>query len=93
MNLVQKFKLLLAARRAEKTIKEAYMSKGLKTTEFWLTVITNLQVLAEAFKGSIDPKTAAIIIASLNAVYAVARSLVKLSGASSPETPTAPPAA
>ena len=50
---------------------------GYATTEFWLTVITNLITVVGALEGVINPETMAIILAVLNGVYGILRSLVK----------------
>jgi len=53
------------------------MKDGIRTTEFWLTVVSQLMTLAGALNGIIDPKTAAIISAVLTGVYSVLRTLAK----------------
>lgn len=58
-------------------IKGAYMKDGWKTSEFWLVVLSNSITLVETFKGTIDPKTAAIIITSLTAVFNIVRGFTK----------------
>lgn len=79
MNLIQKIKLLLKVKEpAENIIKEVSNVKdGYKTTEFWLTIISNLITVTGAVQGVIDPKTAAIILAVLNGVYNLVRGIVK----------------
>ena len=88
MSLIKNLALIWKNRKAIKTasnavdeIKEAYMEKktksGIATSEFWLTVVTNLITIAGALNGVLDPKTAAIVMASLNGVYGVLRTLAK----------------
>jgi len=50
---------------------------GIYTTEFWLTVITNLITIITTLKGMIPAETATIILAILNGLYTILRSLVK----------------
>lgn len=53
------------------------MKAGHKTTEFWLTIVSNLITIAGALQGMIDGKTAAVILAVLNGVYTVLRTIAK----------------
>lgn len=53
------------------------MKPGYKTTEFWLTLITNAITTLGAVKGAINPNTAAIVLASLNGIYGVLRTVAK----------------
>lgn len=53
------------------------MKSGIKTTEFWLVVITNLITVVGALKGIIPAEIATITITVLTAIYTVLRSLVK----------------
>ena len=50
---------------------------GYKTTEFWLTMVSNLLGVFGVVKGMIDPNTAAVILAVLNGAYGVLRALQK----------------
>lgn len=59
------------------------MSPGLKTTELWVTIATDVAVLAAALQGSLSPKYAAIAGAISNLAYAFSRGLAK-QGASGP---------
>ena len=70
-------KLLKAASKAVDEIQEAKMKSGIKTTEFWLTAVSQLMTLAGALNGVIDPKTAAVISAVLTGIYGVLRTLAK----------------
>lgn len=51
---------------------------GIKTTEFALTIVANIFTIFLAFKGAIPATVAAIVIASINGVYATVRSIVKI---------------
>lgn len=79
MNILQEVKMLFAVRKpAENLIAEVRNVKsGWKTTEFYMTVVTQLLAVVAALNGVLDPKTAATIVAVLNAVYAVLRTLAK----------------
>lgn len=91
MNLLSKLKVLWKVRKPIGNIQEAVMQKsGWKTSEFYLVLITNLITIAGALQGVIDPKTMAIVIASLNGIYGVLRTLVKLNGGSVPAENTPP---
>lgn len=50
---------------------------GYKTTEFWLTIVSNAIMILGALDGKIDPKVAAIALAVLNGVYTALRGYVK----------------
>lgn len=86
MGLFANIKLILKIRKpVSNIIKEATNVKpGYKTTEFWITVISNLITIVGAVQGMIDPKIAAIILAVLNGLYNLMRGLVK---SNTPETP------
>lgn len=70
-------KIITTASNSFDTIKEAQMKSGWKTSEFWMTAVGQLMTLAGALNGVLDPKTAAIISASLTGVYGVLRTLAK----------------
>ena len=53
------------------------MRKGIKTTEFWLTVIGIIGTLIPMLSGMIEPKTWSIISAVLIGLYTIARAYVK----------------
>jgi len=75
MSLLQKIKFVW---QIYKTIKEARkMKKGIKTTEFWLTVIGIIGTLIPMLSGMIEPKTWSIISAVLIGLYTIARAYVK----------------
>lgn len=50
---------------------------GYKTTEFWLTLTTNVIAVVEALKGVIPPETALIVMAVLNGIYTTLRTIAK----------------
>lgn len=53
------------------------MKAGIKTTEFWLTVLTNLLAVIGVLEGVLPAQTAAVIVAVLNGIYGVLRALQK----------------
>ena len=77
MILWDKIKALFAIKKAFGNIKEAQVKTGWKTTEFWMTVATNVITVIGALKGVIPDDKAALVIAIANAVYSVARALTK----------------
>jgi len=52
---------------------------GKFTTEFILVVVSNLIAIMGVLKGMIGPEITAIILAVLNAIYSIARTLRKSS--------------
>jgi hypothetical protein len=50
---------------------------GLKTTELWLTIATNVGIVASALAGALTPKWAAVAAAVATASYSIARGLAK----------------
>ena len=79
MHFITKIKLLFKLRKpAENLMTEvSKMKSGWKTSEFWLTIISNLVTIAGALQGIIDPKTAAIVLAVLNGLYTTLRTVAK----------------
>ena len=77
LNIIKKIKILLALNSSINKIKENKMKNGIKTTEFWLTVLTQLGVVIGALNGVIPAETATISTIVINAVYTVMRSLSK----------------
>jgi hypothetical protein len=63
--------------RREVTTMDNQVKAGWKTTEFWMTLITNLVAVLGALNGVIPADTMAIILAVVNGVYGVLRALVK----------------
>ena len=53
------------------------MKSGLYTTELWVTVATDVGIIASAVAGALPPKWAAICAAVANVAYAVSRGLAK----------------
>ena len=54
-------KALKEVSKAADNIKEAHMKSGYKTTEFWLTVCTNIITVVGALQGVLSAETAAIV--------------------------------
>lgn len=79
MGFIAKVKLLFKVKKPlGKIIEEATKVKsGYKTSEFWLTIISNLITIAGALNGILDPKTAAIVLAILNGMYTTLRTIAK----------------
>jgi uncharacterized membrane protein len=77
MNLIQKIKLLLTIKSEANKIQEAKMKDGIKTTEFWLTVLGSLVAVSLYFIGGLDVNTLALVIAVLTGIYTVSRAIVK----------------
>lgn len=50
---------------------------GYKTTEFWLTTLTNISAIVGSLNGLISPDLAAIIVAVANGIYGVVRAIAK----------------
>ena len=53
-------------------------SKGIQTTEFILTCVVNVASLVGSFTGLIPPTIAIYVIAGINAVYGILRTIVKV---------------
>jgi hypothetical protein len=53
------------------------MKSGWRTTEFWITVATNVGIVAAAAAGVVPPRYAAIVSAVSVAAYSIARGLAK----------------
>ena len=51
--------------------------RGFKTTEMWVTVLTDVGLVASALAGSLPPKWAAVGAAVANVAYAISRGLAK----------------
>lgn len=61
------------------------MKVGWKTTEFYVTVLTDVGLVAAALGGVLSPKWAAMAAGVAQAAYAISRGLTKQgSGAASP---------
>jgi hypothetical protein len=88
MNFIKKIKFLFKIRRPIKNIGGIIMQKpGWKTSEFYLTVLSNLIAIAGALNGVLDPKTAAIIMAVLNGLYTTLRTVAKTGETTAPTEP------
>jgi uncharacterized membrane protein HdeD (DUF308 family) len=77
INPIKAIKFFFQAKGDISKIKEAKMKSGVKTTEFWVTVIGALVNVALFFYAGIDPKILALVITGLACVYTVARTIVK----------------
>ena len=53
-------------------------SKGIQTTEFALTCVVNVASLVGSLIGVIPPTVGLYIIAGINAVYGILRTVVKI---------------
>jgi len=78
MNIIDKIKLLFLAKKSYEEVKGAMVKNGLKSTEFWLTVITVIVNIWFAVVGLIPADLVAKILAGVAAVYTIARTIVKL---------------
>ena len=67
------------------------MNAGFKTTEFWLTILSNIVSIVGSLAGVIPPDVAAIIIAVANGLYGILRSIVKKGATSNVTTVTTAP--
>jgi hypothetical protein len=65
------------------------MTAGLRSTELWLTILTNVGIVASALTGALTPKWAAVSAAVATAAYALARGLAK-QGTTPPSAPPPP---
>lgn len=65
------------------------MTAGLRSTELWLTVATNIAVLASALAGELPPRWAAVAATIATGAYALARGLAKQGTV--PPPPVVPP--
>lgn len=54
------------------------VSKGIQTTEFALTCVVNVASLVGSLTGLIPPEIGLYIIAGINAVYGILRTIVKV---------------
>lgn len=60
------------------TTTVATISKGIQTTEFILTCVVNVASLFGSLSGLIPPTIAIYVIAGINALYAILRTVVKV---------------
>lgn len=54
------------------------MSRGLRTTEFWITVLTSVGLVSAALANALPAKWAAVAVAATNGLYTIARGLAKV---------------
>ena len=54
------------------------VSKGIQTTEFILTCVVNVAALVGSLSGVIPATIAIYVIAGINAVYGILRTIVKV---------------
>lgn len=54
------------------------VSKGIQTTEFALTCVVNVAALVGSLSGVIPSTIAMYIVAGINAVYGILRTIVKV---------------
>ena len=53
------------------------MTKGFKSTEFWLTIAVNLAALISALASALPPQLSAILATVATGLYALARGWAK----------------
>ena len=53
------------------------MKDGVKSTEFWLTLLSNLGVILGGLSGQVDPKVMMYSMAGINGLYATLRTIAK----------------
>lgn len=68
------------------------VSKGIQTTEFILTCVVNVASLVASLSGLIPATVAIYVIAGINAVYGILRTIVKVNDPTYqiPDLPAAP---
>ena len=54
------------------------ISKGIQTTEFALTLIVNIASIIASVSGLIPPSICLIVLAVVNAIYGILRTIVKI---------------
>lgn len=82
MTILEKLKAAFIMNKfVESEIKEAKRmdtnKPGYKTTEFYLTLLTNVVAIVGAMKGIIPDQVATIIVASANGIYGIVRAITK----------------
>lgn len=53
------------------------VKSGWKTTEFWMTLVSNMLGIMGIMNKMLDPNTTAVVLAVLNGAYGVLRALQK----------------
>lgn len=59
-------------------------TEGMKTTELWVTLLTDVGVLAAALQGSLSPKYAAVAASVSTLAYALSRGIAKTGSGGTP---------
>jgi hypothetical protein len=59
------------------SMPDPIVKPGIKSTEFWMTLVMSLAAIAGGLTSVIPPQVAAVIVAVLTGVYNVLRALVK----------------
>ena len=79
MTIIDKIKVLFRIRKPAGDLLTGVskVKDGWKTSEFWMTIVSQILAVVGALNGVIDAKTAATVVAVLNAIYAVLRTLAK----------------
>ena len=62
------------------------MKAGIKTTEFWLTLISVVGLFVPTLMGLISPEKASIVIGILVGIYTAARAIVKMTSTTIDDT-------
>lgn len=75
MNIFQKVTALF---KVLKILQEVKMLKGLRTTEFWISLGGIVYAVWTAAQGMIDPALSVQIVGIVVAVYALARAISKI---------------
>lgn len=82
MNIIEKIKLLFSVNsliNAEiKELKSMDIKSGWKTSEFWGKVAAQAATIWASVGGFIPPKYAAVIVVGGEAIYTIARTLLKV---------------
>lgn len=53
------------------------MRRGIRTSEFWVLVLTNVGLLAASFEGVLPPKWAVVAASVSSVAYSISRGLTK----------------
>jgi hypothetical protein len=78
MGLIDEIKLLFKVK--EDVIQMGQIKAGFKTSEFWVTLLSNVIGILGVIKGVVPPQYAPWVVGALtvlNSVYTVARTFVK----------------
>lgn len=92
MGMFKMIKMLFGLKKSVEEIEEAYkMNTGVKpaiySTEFWGKVAVQLFTVYGMISGLLPADKAALILGVMEALYGVARSVVKIKGGSLPDIP------